>query len=85
MNIMNKEMFVVQPYLVGTRDKKGGSNDGRSLALIIPRAIAVKCNVTPNSVFRIKADPEKKIVQLSMVAVSERNDEKTTPAANVVA
>jgi hypothetical protein len=73
-----RRIYATQPYEVG-------SKRGRSLALIIPAGIARQCNITPNTVFSVKADTRTKTVTLQTINLTteEDGDENKTKAGAV--
>ena len=70
--MLERNIHVVQPYWVGTKNSK-------SLALIIPSQIAKEQNLNASTVFVLKVDNTKIVLQ---VINAEHEDEETamTPA-----
>jgi hypothetical protein len=71
--------YAIQPYAVGSKGAK-------SLALIIPARIARQCDITPNTMFSVKADRKTKAVTLQTVKLlkeEEGNDNKKAGAVEV--
>jgi len=64
---LNRNLHVVQPYWVGTKDKK-------SLALIIPAQVAKEQDLDSSTVFALRAEKTKIVLQ---VIKAEHEDEKT--------
>lgn len=54
-----KDQYAVQPYRVGTKERK-------SLAIVIPSAVAKACKITTNSIFKLKLDEAKKRIVLEV-------------------
>jgi hypothetical protein len=54
---LNRNVHVVQPYWVGTKDKK-------SLALIIPAQVAKEQDLNASTVFALRADKTKIVLQV---------------------
>jgi hypothetical protein len=69
-----RRIYAIQPYAVGSKGAK-------SLALIIPARIARQCNITPNTMFSVKADKRTKAVTLQTIKVLEDGDENKKAGA----
>jgi antitoxin component of MazEF toxin-antitoxin module len=65
--MLGRHIHVVQPYWVGTKDRK-------SLALIIPAQIAKEQNLNASTVFALKVDNTKIVLQ---VINADHEDEET--------
>jgi hypothetical protein len=68
----------VQPYYVGQKNKK-------SLAVIIPAKIARQCNITPETLFSVRANMSTKAVTLQTIKlVDGGNSNKKAVSADEV-
>ena len=65
--MLGRHIHVVQPYWVGTKDRK-------SLALIIPAQIAKEQNLNASTIFALRVDGTKIILQV----VSAKCEEEET-------
>jgi hypothetical protein len=66
MNRVSKNVYAVQPYLVGPREKK-------SLAVIIPSKLAKEYGVDTSTIFATYVNRTKKTISLQMVRTSDQN------------
>jgi hypothetical protein len=55
-----KDLFIIQPYLVGSKRAK-------SLAVIIPARIAKENDINSSTVFTLKVDRETKAMTLNVI------------------
>ena len=62
--MVNKDIFVIQPYEVGQRDRK-------STALIIPAAIVKRSHIDKNSILILEQENDRKI-NIAIVTDVER-------------
>jgi antitoxin component of MazEF toxin-antitoxin module len=71
--MLGRHIHVVQPYWVGTKDRK-------SLALIIPAQIAKEQNLTASTIFALRIDDKKKIILQVVSAKCEEEEIMMIPA-----
>jgi hypothetical protein len=69
-------MYVTQPYAVG-------SKRGKSLALIIPARITRECNITPETLFSVRANMSTKAVILQTVKLTTEDEDENKKAGAV--
>jgi heterodisulfide reductase subunit A-like polyferredoxin len=74
--MVQRSIEFVQPYQVGQKNKK-------SLAVIIPAKIARQCNITPETLFSVRANMSTKAVTLQTVKLTteDENENKKAGAA----
>ena len=74
MLLMVKNLYVVQPYLLGTKDRK-------SLAIIIPAKITRAYHINASTILALRADEKTKRITLREVyTLDEDKEKKITPA-----
>jgi antitoxin component of MazEF toxin-antitoxin module len=71
--MLGRHIHVVQPYWVGTKDRK-------SLALIIPAQIAKEQNLNASTIFALRIDDKKKIILQVVSAKCEEEETMMSPA-----
>jgi bifunctional DNA-binding transcriptional regulator/antitoxin component of YhaV-PrlF toxin-antitoxin module len=72
---MLKNMYVVQPYQVGTKERK-------SLAIIIPAKITREYNINTSTILALGIDEKKKRITLREVNTKDEDEEKKMTPAN---
>jgi hypothetical protein len=60
MFMLSKRTYVVQPYQVGSKDKK-------SLALIIPAKVTRECGINTSTIFAVQVNELSKHITLQIV------------------
>jgi antitoxin component of MazEF toxin-antitoxin module len=71
--MLNRSIYVVQPYQVGTKHRK-------SLAIIIPSKIAKECNVNTSTVFSIRIDKRNNRIALRTENSIKNDKDRMMPA-----
>ena len=64
-----KEIFIIQPYLVGSKRAK-------SLAVIIPAQIAKECNINTSTAFSLRVDRQTKVMTLNIIDTTTNKFQK---------
>jgi antitoxin component of MazEF toxin-antitoxin module len=70
--MLGRHIHVIQPYWVGTKDRK-------SLALIIPSQIAKEQNLDASTIFTLRVDDTKKIILQVVSAKCEEDENHEEP------
>jgi len=71
-----KELYVLQPYEVGSRKAK-------SLALIIPAKVVKECDIGTSTVFALSANPSTKrvVMQQTSYTIEEKKPDEAVITA----
>jgi len=75
MDRIGKNVYAVQPYLVGPRQKK-------SLAIIIPSKLAKEYGINTSTIFATYVDKSDNTISLRMIRADHRNDMASTEASS---
>ena len=67
----NRNVYVVQPYRVGTKDRK-------SLAIIIPAQIAKEYSFDTSTIFALKVDNMRRLTLQNIGAVADEEQPTNT-------
>jgi hypothetical protein len=71
MDTVSKNVYAVQPYLVGPKHKK-------SLAVIIPSRLARKYGVDTSTIFATYIDKKDNTISLRMIRTADRTTMQPT-------